>query len=760
MTTVSKPAINAVHSHPIPNRDAIIHLLKKHGKALNRQQLATRMKLSGNKEHEGLRRRLRAMERDGQISFDRHLGYSPLNKNDLISGRVIGHRDGFGFLVCDRGGNDLLLNNRDMMQLFDGDRVEVRVMGVDDRGREKAALVNVIERNTTQVLGKLQFDHGDYFIKPENSRNAYEIDIDHDHINGAKAGQYVVVTLSHYACHQYRAFGKVTEILGNTMTPGMEVDVTLREHGIPHVWPIEAKRAAKSMGNKVADVDKADRVDLRKLPFVTIDGEDAKDFDDAVYCEQQSDGWRLWVAIADVSHYVTPNDALDQEAQKRGTSVYFPGRVVPMLPENLSNGLCSLNPKVDRLVMVCEMTIDAAGKMTGYQFSEAIIHSHARLTYNQVNAILTAPKSKLGLRMHDKYADLVPHITALHQLYGVLEQARAIRGSIDFDTQETQFQLNKARKIDRIVPVMRNDAHKLIEECMLCANVATARFLEKHKLPALYRNHSGPKEKKLESLRAFLKEKNLKLAGNDKPTPKHFDGLMNKISERSDASLIQSMMLRSLSQAQYSANNEGHFGLAYSVYAHFTSPIRRYPDLLVHRAIKSVIREQHSASRVSRALKLTFRKYTHQGQADVSYPYSKATMNGLAVQCSALSRRADKASWDVEAWLKCDYMQKNVGKSYAGVITTVKHFGLFVELKETGIEGLIHISALTNDFFRFEEAKQALIGNRANACYEIGDVVQIRVADVDMEQKKINFQLANSLSDKKRKGQKQARNKH
>ncbi len=758
-------AVNATdkqsYSHSIPNRDSIIHLLNKHGKALNRKQLATRMKLSGNEEREGLHRRLRAMERDGQITFDHHHGYSPVNEKDLISGRVIGHREGFGFLVCDRGGgDDLLLNKRDMMQLFDGDRIQARMTGADDRGREKAALVNIIERNTTQVVGKLHVDQGEYFITPENSRNAYEIDIDHGHINGAKAGQYVVVTLSHQPCHQYRAFGKITEIIGNTMAPGMEVDVTLRQYGIPHIWPIKVKRAAKAMGNKVADVDKTHRVDLREYPFVTIDGEDAKDFDDAVYCEQQGDGWRLWVAIADVSHYVTPNDALDQEAQKRGTSVYFPGRVVPMLPESLSNGLCSLNPKVDRLVMVCKMIIDASGKMTGYQFSEAIIHSHARLSYNQVNAILTAPKSKLGQRLHDKYADLVPNITALHQLYGVLEQARTIRGSIDFDTQETQFQLNKARKIDRIVPVVRNDAHKLIEECMLCANVATAQFLEKHKLPALYRNHSGPKEKKLESLRAFLKEKNLKLAGSDKPTPKHFDRLMNKINERSDASLIQSMMLRSLSQAEYSANNQGHFGLAYSAYAHFTSPIRRYPDLLVHRAIKSVIREQHSTGRVSRALKLDFRKYAHQGQTDASYPYNKATMNGLAVQCSALSRRADKASWDVEAWLKCDYMQTKIGKTYTGVITAVKQFGLFVELKETHIEGLVHTGSLTNDFYRFDDAKQALIGNRANSHYEIGDVVQIRIVDVDMQQKKISFQLANSLAEKKSREQKQARKKH
>lgn len=755
MKAVSKAAItpldNQKYSHPIPNRDYILEVLKKHDSPMNRIQLATSLMLSGEEELEALRRRLRAMERDGQVAYHHRTGYSLFKDGDLIHGRVSGHREGFGFLAVDGNDDDLLLSKQDMLKLFDGDLAQVRIVGKDHRGREKASLVKVIERNTPYVVGQLSVENGGYFIKPENNRIAHEIDIDEDHLLGAKEGQYVVVTITDYPCHQYNAYGKVTEVLGDAMAPGMEIDIAIREHSIPFLWPEDVLQAAKSLGTSVTESDKSHRVDLRKLPFVTIDGEDAKDFDDAVYCESlPNGGWKLWVAIADVSHYVTPNSPLDQEAEKRGTSVYFPGHVVPMLPEALSNGLCSLNPHADRLVIVCEMQINPQGNMTRYEFSEAVIHSHARLTYNQVNALLTAPKSRLGRRMHDKHASLVPHISALHKLYGALQKARNKRGAIDFDTQEVKFEFNAERKINKILPVERNDAHKLIEECMLCANVATARFLEKAQLPALYRNHNGPQEKKLKSLRTFLGKKGLNLSGGDKPAPAHYDQLLSSINERSDASAIQAMMLRSLSQAEYSADNAGHFGLAYSAYAHFTSPIRRYPDLLVHRAIRSVIRKQESGGVIRRALKLvtgtntdSVRRIKNAKTLDPSksYPYDKEDMTALASACSEQSRRADKASWDVDAWLKCDFMKDSIGSTFTGSITTVTQFGLFIELENTKIEGLIHISTLKHDYYQFDETKQCLKGERSNTSYAIGDTVDITVARVDMEQRKIEFQM-------------------
>jgi ribonuclease R len=748
-----------IHSHPIPSRGYIIGLLRKHTFPLRRVQLATLMSLSGDEEKEGLRRRLRAMERDGQIIFEPRQGYRVLKSNELLYGRVIGHPDGFGFLERDKAGDDLLLNHRDMMKLFDGDRVQVCINGKDRRGREKATLIKIIERNTSQVVGQLSVDQGNYFITPENNRIAHEIDIENNQLMGATAGQYVVVTLTGYPCYQYRALGKVTEVLGNAMAPGMEIDIAIRKYGIPYKWSRDVIKTTESIGAEVTESDKLHRVDLRTLPFVTIDSEDAKDFDDAIYCMPQNDGWCLWVAIADVSHYVSPDSALDCEAQKRGTSVYFPGQVIPMLPEALSNGLCSLNPHVDRLVMACKMMINSSGRMTSYEFSEAIIHSHARLTYNQVNAILSSPKSKLGKHMMRKHSTLVPHIHVLHQLYGAFKKARTVRSSINFDTQEVSLQLNKDRKVAKIFPVERNDAHKLVEECMLCANVAAARFLKRLQLPALYRNHSGPQERKLKRLRDFLGENKLNLTGGNKPSPTHYNHLMNSLHNRADASTVQSMILRSLGQAEYSPDNLGHFGLAYSAYTHFTSPIRRYPDLLVHRAIRSVIQGPESGGRIYRTLK----KITGMGKDPVqrfksvsalgaknNYPYDIESISLLASKCSQLSRRADQASQDVYSWLKCNYMQHSIGEKFTGIITSVRSFGLFIELVDTRIEGLLHISALDKDFYNFDEALQTLVGNRKKNIYAIGDTLQIYIAGVDMDQRRIAFKLTNQTTKHKK----------
>ena len=740
------------YSHPIPAREFIMSLLENKKDVLDRNKLAKVLHLSGDEQKEALRRRLRAMERDGQIAFDRDAGYSLIRPEDLIKGRVIGHPDGFGFLNSEASAEDLFLPDNEMLTVFDGDIVEARVSGVDRRGRKTGVIVQVLERKTTNLVGRLQCEDGDYFLKPENSRIAHEIDLDQDQLRGAKPGQYISVEISEFPSHRYNAFGHVTEVLGDAMGPGMEIDVAIRSHDIPHQWPQDALRAAKRLGDRVPEADKQHRADLRELPFVTIDGEDAKDFDDAVYCERApSGGWRLFVAIADVSHYVAPESALDLEAQKRATSVYFPGRVVPMLPESLSNGLCSLNPHVDRLVMVCEMTISKTGKMTDYTFSEGVIHSHARLTYNQVNAFITAPDSGLGRQTARKLKGTAPHIHALYDLYSVLKQARTQRGALDFEKSEVQFVFTEDRKIDRIIPVVRNDAHKMIEEFMLSANVATADFLKRQKMPALYRVHDGPQDKKLTALRAFLTTKGLKLAGGNKPRPEHYDQLMSQIGERSDAQTIRTMLLRSLSQAEYSMDNRGHFGLAYSAYAHFTSPIRRYPDLMVHRAIRSVIRQSKQRSTLGRALKFIIGKGKDSVQRfdsapllapGKSYPYGKTAMQSLAMHCSNASRRADKASWDVEAWLKCEYMQDFVGDVFQGVVASVTHFGLFIEIDGIQVEGLIHISALKNDYYHFDADRQCLIGEQRRKSFAIGDTIKARVVAVDMERRKIEFALA------------------
>lgn len=761
MSKVSKKTINAAdyekYSNPIPSREYIIELFDEPGKTLNREQLGQLLQLSDSDDKEALRRRLRAMERDGQLVFHPRNGYSIASSDDLIEGRVIGHPNGFGFLALDGPEDDLFLHDSQMLKVFDGDRIQVRVTGVDQRGRQQAQVVSILEKNTSQVVGRLREEDGEYYLQPENSRICNEIDIADEHLKGAKAGQYVTVEIFEYPCNRFNAEARVIELLGDSMAPGMEIDVAIRSHDIPHKWPQAAQKEADAMGDKVNKNDKLHRSDLRKLPFVTIDGEDARDFDDAVYCEKRkTGGWHVYVAIADVSHYVLPDSALDQEAAERGTSVYFPGHVVPMLPEALSNGLCSLNPHVDRLVMVCEIAINRAGKMTAYKFSEGIINSHARLTYNKVAALLSTPEKGLGKQVAKEHSAVVPQIHSLHQLYNTLRKARTKRGSIDFEKPEVQFKFTEDRKIDQIVPVIRNDAHKMIEELMLCANVATAQFLEKLNLPALFRVHEGPADKKLTNLRAFLSERGLNLAGGDKPTPVHYDRLLRSIGERNDAQIIRTMMLRSLSQAEYSPDNQGHFGLAYPAYAHFTSPIRRYPDLLVHRAIRSVIRRDESGSKLHRVIK----KVTGLGsdpvyriktatplEAGKSYPYDLAKMNALANHCSLVSRRADKAGWDVEAWLKCEYMQDHVGDTFYGVISSVTNFGLFIELDDTQIEGLIHITALDNDYFQFDAAQQRLIGERTRTSYSIGDAINIRVVRVDMDQRKIEFELAYKADD-------------
>ncbi|HCH32133.1 MAG TPA: ribonuclease R, partial [Oceanospirillaceae bacterium] len=613
-----------------------------------------------------------------------------------------------------------------------------RVTGVDRKGRSEGAIVEVTERNTTQVVGRLTKENGICFVRPDNQRISQDILISNDSVLQAKHGQYVSVQITHQPNKRNQAIGEVAEILGEHMAPGMEIDVAIRTHEIPHQWPEETTREAGLLAPEVAEADKHDRIDLRELPFVTIDGEDARDFDDAVYCRKRTlGGWRLYVAIADVSHYVRTGTALDTEAHRRATSVYFPERVIPMLPEAISNGLCSLNPHVDRLVMVCEMTITNKGKLNGYEFYEGLIHSHARLTYTKVGAMLDSADQQCQ-PLRNEYQHVVKPVDDLHKLYAALRFARDARGAIDFETQETRIVFGEDRKIDDIVPVRRNDAHKLIEECMLAANVSTAKFLAKHKLDGLFRVHKGPKPTKLENLRAFLGEMGLSLQGGEEPKPKHYQALLTSIKERPDASLVQTVMLRSLSQAVYTPENEGHFGLGYDAYAHFTSPIRRYPDLMVHRAIRGVIQSKRRTGSVKRI------KATQTQPPSPWYPYTTADVVALGEHCSMAERRADAAVWDVEGWLKCEYMQGHIGDYFYGTINAVTSFGLFVELEDVYVEGLVHISALPGDYYHFDAPKHRLQGERSGKSYRLGDIIEVQVVRVDLDEKKIDFEMADA----------------
>ncbi len=739
------------YENPIPSRELILQHLADRGSPANREQLLEEFGLTTEEQIEALRRRLRAMERDGQLIYTRRGTYAPVDKLDLVLGRISGHRDGFGFLIPDDGSDDLFLSPAQMRLVFDGDRALARVSGLDRRGRREGGIVEVISRAHESIVGRYYEESGIGFVVADNPKIQQEVLVTPGRNAGAKQGQFVEVKITHWPTPRFQPQGDVIEVVGNYMAPGMEIDVALRSYDIPHVWPEAVIKEAHKLKPEVEEKDKEKRVDLRHLPFVTIDGEDARDFDDAVYCEKNgsnwrlfSGGWKLYVAIADVSHYVKVDSALDAEAQVRGNSVYFPERVIPMLPEELSNGLCSLNPHVDRLAMVCEISISKTGKMTDYQFYEAVIHSHARLTYNKVSAMLEQPKTSEGKALRSEYKEVLPHLNQLYSLYQVLLAARHERGAIDFETQETRIIFGSGRKIAEIRPTQRNDAHKLIEECMLAANVATAAFMQKHEIPALYRVHDGPPLERVEKLKAFLAELGLSLhrgKSKDGPTPKDYQALLESIRERPDYHLIQTVMLRSLSQAVYSADNQGHFGLNYDAYAHFTSPIRRYPDLLIHRAIRSVIRSKRETPHVQRAGAASMPKAR-------IYPYDEAALEQLGEQCSMSERRADEATRDVVNWLKCEFMKDRVGETFPGVITAVTGFGLFVELTDIYVEGLVHVTALPGDYYHFDPVHHRLAGERSGRSFRLGDSVEVKVMRVDLDERKIDFEIAqNTLDD-------------
>ena len=721
------------YDNPIPSREFILNLIRENNAPMNREEILTALSIHDEKQIEGICRRLRAMENDGQLVFTKRKRYALPEKLDLLKGTVIGHREGFGFLQVEGQKDDLFIPNHQMQRVMHGDFVLAQPMGLDRRGRREVRIVRVLENRKKQIVGRFFLENGFAYVVPDDNRIGRDILVPNEHRNGARMGQVVVVELQERSAGFNQPVGVIREILGDNMAKGMEVEIALRNHDIPHQFPSAVEKYVKKFSEEVPEDAKKGRVDLCALPLVTIDGEDARDFDDAVYCEKHGKGWKLWVAIADVSYYVRLRSALDTEAYHRGNSVYFPNRVVPMLPEILSNGLCSLNPQVDRLCMVCEMRISAKGKLTDYRFYEAVMNSHARLTYTKVAKILEGDEA-----LRERYAALVPHLEELHHLYQALLGARRQRGAIDFETVETKFIFNAMGRIDRIEPVVRNDAHKIIEECMILANIAAANFMEKHKEPALYRIHAAPSEEKLTSFRSFLSELGLTLGGALKPTTKDYAALLEKVKARPDHELIQTMLLRSLSQAVYNADNIGHFGLALEEYAHFTSPIRRYPDLTLHRGIKYLLAKEQGAKR----------KTTNSG----GYHYSVEEIDLLGEHCSMTERRADEATREVADWLKCEYMQDHIGSEFNGVISSVTSFGLFVRLDDLLISGLVHISSLENDYYQLDAAKQRLIGENSGMQYRLGDKVHIRVEAVHLAQKMMDFSLVGSERKPRRAG--------
>ncbi|MFZ6732547.1 ribonuclease R [Undibacterium sp. Ji42W] len=740
------------HSYPIPSREEILGVLRTNTAKMTATAIAEVLSVKPE-ELDGMTRRLNAMERDGQVKVDKGGNYSIANQDNFISGKVSSHREGYGFLIPDDGSEDLFLPEREMQKVLHGDRVMARVVGTDRRGRLEGGILEILDRANTHVIGRLLNENGVWIVAPEDKRFSQDILLT-GAPGKAKAGQVVSVELTEQPTRYAQPVGKIVEILGDVDDPGMEIEIAVRKFGVPHEFSEAVKKAAAKLPSEVRDSDLTDRVDLRDIPLVTIDGEDARDFDDAVYCEPvkigRSKGHRLIVAIADVSHYVSPNDALDEEALLRSTSVYFPRRVIPMLPERLSNGLCSLNPDVDRLTLVCDMVITQDGEVTAYQFYPAVIHSAARFTYTEVAAILGNTKGPEAA----KRMTLVPHLLHLYEVFQSLLKARQVRGAIDFETTETYIVCNPSGKIEKILPRTRNDAHKLIEECMLAANVCAANLLETYKHPGTYRIHAGPTKEKLTQVRNFLKQVGLFLGGGDKPAASDYAELMKKVKGRPDAPLLQTMLLRSMQQAVYSPDNIGHFGLSYDAYAHFTSPIRRYPDLLTHRAIKAILqgRKYEPKGIDLTLLNTSVSNATRKQQiADKAAGKKKeekeqTIWDALGVHCSANERRADEASRDVEAWLKCYFIRNKVGEEFTGMITGVTQFGIFVQLDEIFIEGLVHVTELGADYFQYDEARHELRGERTGKRYQLTDKVTVQVSRVDLDARKIDLAIVQAVS--------------
>ncbi|HEY8027044.1 MAG TPA: ribonuclease R [Burkholderiaceae bacterium] len=735
------------YPYSIPSREEILGILRT---ATSLQDTASIAKALGVKQDEmdGLTRRLNAMERDGQIKPDRNGKFHLANLASFVEGRVSSHRDGYGFLIPDDGSDDIFLPEKEMQKVLNGDRVQARIIGTDRRGRPEGTIVEVVARANTHVIGRLLNENGVWVVAPEDKRIGQDILLSGSP-GKAKTGQVVSVELTEQPSRYTQPVGKIVEVLGDIDDPGMEIEIAVRKYGVPHEFSEAAKKLAAKLPGEVRASDLDERVDLRDVPLVTIDGEDARDFDDAVYCEPvkigRVNGFRLIVAIADVSHYVKPNDALDVDALERSTSVYFPRRVIPMLPEKLSNGLCSLNPAVDRLTLVCDAVITAKGEIKAYQFYPAVIHSAARLTYTEVAAILANTKGTEAA----KRPGLVPHLLNLYEVYQALLQARHARGAIDFETTETYIVCNAAGKIEQILPRTRNDAHKVIEECMLAANVCAADLLERHKHAGLFRIHAAPAKEKLNQVRTFLKQVGLNLGGGDTPTATDYAELMTKVKTRPDASLLQTMLLRSMQQAVYSPDNIGHFGLSYDHYAHFTSPIRRYPDLLTHRAIKAILLGKRydpkgmDTSELNTMLSPAARKKQAQDRADGKKKREgeSTIWDALGIHCSANERRADEASRDVEAWLKCYFIRDKLGEEFTGTISGVTAFGIFVQLDALFIEGMVHVTELGADYFQFDDARHELRGERTGIRYQLTDRVTVQVSRVDLDARKIDLRL-------------------
>jgi ribonuclease R len=700
----------------------VLNVLRKAGRPLRPEEITAEFGPAGAVQAES---QLQTLVKRGEVVVNRRGQYCLREQlAGLTVGTVQAHRNGDGWLLPDDGSAQIYLPPQQMREVMHGDRVAARIEGARFRGRAQGTIVEVLERRTKEVVGRLHVENGVAYLTPDNPRITHRVLVPSAQLGDAESGQVVIVELTQQPSRASQPVGRVARVLGDHGAPGMETDIAIHSHGLPFDFPEAVTAEAEAYGRRIPQDAIAGREDLRDIELVTIDGEDARDFDDAVWCERAGTGWKLIVAIADVAHYVRPGSPLDQEARERGTSVYFPNRVLPMLPEALSNGLCSLVPHEDRLCLCCELRVADDGRITRSRFFEGVMRSAARLTYHEVGAFLDKP----GARHGDRLEALRERLTSLHGVYKAFTRARSGRGALELDTPELKLKFDQQGRIAAIVEQLRNDAHRLIEECMVAANVAAARFLDRHRVPTLYRVHGLPELDRLETLRTFMREFGLWLPAPDEITPEHLRDLLQKIGDRPDAGLIATAVIRSMPQAVYQPGNIGHFGLALEHYAHFTSPIRRYPDLVVHRGIRQVLRAGDPQDLIA-----------WHGPFPI-----------LGQDCSFRERRADEATRSAVAWLKCFYMLDRVGEEYDGVVSGVVDFGLFVQLEGMQVDGLLHVSSLGADYFGRDSSGFRMVGRSSGQVFKLGDRLRVRVTNVSLDERRIDFELAGEFEPPRR----------
>jgi ribonuclease R len=711
----------AQRAAPAPE-SAVLQCLRRAGRPLRLDEVTATLGPAAGAEAGA---QLALLVKHGEVVLNRRGQYCLREQlPGLVIGTVQGQRNGEGWLLPDDASAAVYLPAQQMREVIHGDRVAARIEGPRFRGKPQGAIVEVLERRTKEVVGRLHVESGVAYLTPDNSRITHRVLVPQSQTGGAESGQVVIVELTQQPGRNAQPVGRVAQVLGEHGAPGMETEIAIHSHGLPVEFPDPVLAEARAYGSRIPVAALEGREDLRGIELVTIDGEDARDYDDAVFCERARGGWKVIVAIADVGHYVRPGSPLDAEARERGTSVYFPNRVLPMLPEELSNGLCSLVPEEDRLCLCCELRVSDEGHITRSRFFEAVMRSAARLTYGEVGEFLARPAATHAPRLER----LRERLLALHGVYKSFLRERSGRGALELDTPELKLKFDQDGRVAALVEQPRNDAHRLIEECMIAANIAAARFLDRHKVPTLYRVHGLPEIDRLETLRQFLREFGLWLPPAEDIRPEHLRDLLGKIGDRPDALLVSTAVIRSMPQAVYQPGNIGHFGLALDHYAHFTSPIRRYPDLVVHRGIRQVL---------------------HGGD-----PQELVEWHGafpiLGQECSFRERRADEATRGAVAWLKCFYMQDRLGEEFDGIVSGVVDFGLFVQLDGLQVDGLLHVSALGQDYFARDRSGYRMVGRNSGASYKLGDRLRVRVANVSLDERRVDFELAGTVETERR----------